>query len=168
MKGWPPYDLASKGHSLERACWELLNSYDNPKGLCWAWSWLLPWENPPSPLLDHIFGSMCKLDFWVCCCFVIVCCVYHLGLVLLIHVEALRKDGHLKMYMQYFGLESSCWNCNLYWEQVEMCMWTMKPGFLTDSFSEEFLNQVYNNREKKKDWRERFVYWFGCDFILCS
>ena len=35
----------------------------------------------------------------------------------------------------------------------------MKPGFLTDSFPVEFLNQVDNNREKKKEIGEKiYVY----------
>ena len=33
----------------------------------------------------------------------------------------------------------------------------MKPGFLTDYFPVEFLNQVNNKRKKKRDLEERFM-----------
>ena len=35
--------------------------------------------------------------------------------------------------------------------------WTMKPGFLTDSFPVEFLNQVHNKREKKEIEKKLYV-----------
>ena len=46
--------------------------------------------------------------------------------------------------------------------------WTMKPGFLTDSFLVEFFNQV--NNKKKKDGEEKFmlVFWSLWNFDVYS
>ena len=55
------------------------------------------------------------------------------------------------VYVFCFGLEKvHVENVNCNENKLNLCIWAMKPSFLTDSFPEESLNWVYNNREKRK------------------
>ena len=89
-KGWPPYDIASKGQASKGHV-KNVDSYDNPERVMLSLVLASPMRKSTFPLLDLELDSCVKLSLRMlpgCCLFVVT----NLGLVLLFHVEIMKKS----------------------------------------------------------------------------
>ena len=154
--------IASKGHI------ENVDSCDNPERVILSRVMASPMRKSTFPLDGSCLGSMCKFDFWVCF-YVCLFQVYHPWFTLAIHDCAIEEIRIFKSCICNYLVEFSCWNVNFVMRTIIELWWTMKPGFLTDSFLVEFLNQVDNNRLKKKIGEKIYVYCLLVEIAyLCS